>query len=231
MRASAHRTGNFPDRHLFRGRLKAFRIAAIFRVPVGDFQPEGDGLGVDAVRAPDFGRVFEFPGALFEDFAEARDVLLDQLRCLAYLQRLRRVHHVVGGKAVMQPAGRLGIADRLLHGDGEGDHVMAHFGFDLVDACHVDARPFAQLRGGLFRHDARFGKRLGGGQLDLQPLLEFVFLAPDAAHLRTCVARDHAGLRDSWVAPRLRSGQVPSDWCVVIGEPQRLAARAANSPR
>ena len=50
-------------------------VAAIFGVPVRDFQAEGDRLGVNAVRAADFRRVLEFPGALFEHFAEARDAL------------------------------------------------------------------------------------------------------------------------------------------------------------
>src|SRR5579884_2708513 len=53
MRASAYRAGNFADPHLARGSGKALRIAAIFRVPVGNLQAKGDWLGVDTVRAAD----------------------------------------------------------------------------------------------------------------------------------------------------------------------------------
>ena len=180
----------FPTAILLRGFLEASGVAAVFRVPVGDFQAEGDGLGVHAVRAADFGRVLEFPGALFENFAEARDAFFDQTRSFADQEGLRGVHHVIGGEAVVQPARRFGIADRFLHDDGEGDHVMAYFGFDFVDAGDIDAGALAQLCGGFARNDARFGERFGGGQLNIQPVLEFVFFAPDAAHFRARVSCD-----------------------------------------
>ena len=54
MRASAHRAGNFADGDLLRGDLKAREIAAIFGVPVGDFQAEGNRLGVNAVACGRF---------------------------------------------------------------------------------------------------------------------------------------------------------------------------------
>ena len=94
----------------------------------------------------------------------------------------------------MQPARRFGIAHGFLHGDGEGDHVVPDFRFDLVDARHVHARALAQFARGFLRDDAGFGERFRGGQLDVEPLLEFVFLAPDAAHLRTRVACDQFSL-------------------------------------
>ena len=66
--------------------------------------------------------------------------------------------------------------------------------FNLVDARDVNARPLAQFPRGLARDDSGFGQRFGGGQLDVEPLLEFVFLAPDAAHLRTRVPCDQFSL-------------------------------------
>ena len=90
----------------------------------------------------------------------------------------------------MQPARRFRIADRFLHRHREGDHVVAHFRFDLVNARNVDARALAQFGGGLARHDARFGQRFRGGQLDFEPLLKPIFFAPDAAHFRARVAWD-----------------------------------------
>ena len=61
-------------------------------------------------RAADFGRVFEFPGAPLEDFAQRFDFFLDQMRRFADEQRLRGVHDVIGSEAVMQPARGFGIA-------------------------------------------------------------------------------------------------------------------------
>ena len=87
----------------------------------------------------------------------------------------------------MQPARGFGIADRFLHGNGEGDYVVADFGFDFVDARDVHAGALAQFRGGSRGHDACFRERFGRGQFDLQPLLKPVFFAPDAAHFRARV--------------------------------------------
>ena len=111
MRAGADRAGNFTDGDLLRGDLKAREVAAIFGVPIGDLQAEGDGLGVNAVRAADFRRVFEFPGAPLENFAERFDFFLDQVRGFADEQRLRGVHDVVGSEPVVQPARGFGIGD------------------------------------------------------------------------------------------------------------------------
>ena len=144
MRAGPHRAGNFSHRHLPRRHLKTRRVAAVFGVPVGDLQAEGDRLGVNSVRAADFGSVLEFPGAAFEHVAQLLDSLLDQLRSVANQQRLRGVHHVVGGKPVVQPARRFGIAHGFLHRHGEGDHVVADLGLDLVDAGHIDAGALAE---------------------------------------------------------------------------------------
>ena len=111
MRAGAHRAGNFADRDLLGGDLKAREVTAIFSVPVGDFQAEGDRLGVNSVGAADFRCVFKFPGAPLEDFTQSFDFFLDEMRGFADEQRLRGVHDVVGSEAVMQPARGFGISD------------------------------------------------------------------------------------------------------------------------
>ena len=159
-------------------------------------------------------RVLEFPRALFEHFAEARDVLFDELRGFAHEQRLRRVDYVVRGESVMQPARRFGIAHRFLHRDRERDHVVADLGLDFVDARDVDARAFAKLRGSLARDNARLGERVRRGQLDVEPLPEFVLVAPDAAHLRTRVSCDQSQL----LGLRKLAGETP---CSIIPEKQR----------
>jgi len=56
-------TGELPYPHVFGGGEEAGDIALRFGIPVGKFESEGDGLGVDAVGASDHGSVFELPGA------------------------------------------------------------------------------------------------------------------------------------------------------------------------
>ena len=45
------------DAHLLGGKVKALEVAPHLGIPVREFQAEGDGLGVDAVRTADHGRV------------------------------------------------------------------------------------------------------------------------------------------------------------------------------
>ena len=181
--------GELADAHVFGGGHEARDVALRFGIPVGDFESEGDGLGVDAVSAADHGRVFELPGAALEDFGEALQILRDDLRRLADEQGLRGVDDVVGGEAVVEPAGVR--ADDFGDGGGEGDDVVADFGFDLVDAFDAEVGALADGLGGVFGDEAGFGEGFGGGDFDGQPGAEAVFVAPDAGHLGAGVARDH----------------------------------------
>lgn len=90
----------------------------------------------------------------------------------------------------MQPAGGFGIGDGFADGDGEGDDVVADFGFDFEDVGDVDAGAFAEAGGGFARDDAGFRENVSGGKFDVEPLLEFVFVAPEKAHLGARVAID-----------------------------------------
>ena len=64
-------SGELAHAHVFGGAAKARDVALGLGVPVGQLESEGDGLGVDAVGAADHGRVFELPGAAFEDCRKA----------------------------------------------------------------------------------------------------------------------------------------------------------------
>ncbi|SPE28460.1 hypothetical protein SBA2_40023 [Acidobacteriia bacterium SbA2] len=89
----------------------------------------------------------------------------------------------------MEPAGVW--ADDFGDGRGEGDDVVANFGFDFVDALDAEVGALADGVGGVHGDEAGFGKGLGGGDFDGQPGAEAVFIAPDAGHLGAGVARDH----------------------------------------
>ena len=102
-------------------------------------------------------------------------------------ERLRGVDNVIGSETVVQPARRSGIVHGFTDGDGEGDNVVAHARFDFEDVRNVDAGTLANASCSFARDDTGLRKNVCRRQLDIQPLLESVFVAPDAAHLRTRV--------------------------------------------
>src|SRR5579859_6337901 len=97
------RTRELSYAHVFCCGHEARNVALRLRIPVGQLESEGDGLGMDTVRASDHGSVFELPGAALQDFGEALEILRDDFRRLADQQGLRRVDYVVGGEPVVKP--------------------------------------------------------------------------------------------------------------------------------
>ncbi len=83
----------------------------------------------------------------------------------------------------MEPARSGGIADGFANRHGEGNYVMLHAGFELEDAGGVDFGASANRGSSFFGNLPGFRERFGRGQLDLEPLSEFIRIAPDAAHL------------------------------------------------
>ena len=69
-----------------------------------------------------------------------------------------------------------GITDVLVHVGEEGDHVVAHLGFDLEDALHLEAGLGLDRVQGLLGHAAEPAVGFGGGDLHIQPALEFGLL-------------------------------------------------------
>src|SRR5579863_734675 len=188
MGEDSHRAGELSYAHILGGSFESSDVALRLGIPVGDFESEGDGLGVDPVGAADRGRVFEFPGAALEDLGETLQIFFYDLGGLTNQEGLRGVDYVVGGEAVVEPAG-FG-ADELGNGGGEGDDVVADFGFDLVDAFEAEVGEFADGFGGGLGNLAGGREGFGGGDFDGQPGAEAVFVAPDAGHLGAGVARD-----------------------------------------
>ena len=196
----ADRPGKLAHPHLLGRQVEALQVAAHLRIPVRQLQAEGNGLGVDAVGAADHRRVLEFEGAAAEHLDHALQAAADDGRSLLDQQRLRRIDHIIGGQAIVQPA-RLGT-DLLGHRRGKGDDVMLDLGLDGLDARELEIALLADGASCRLRHQSGFGQSLGGGHLNLQPGAELVFIAPDAAHLRariSCESR-HSSLhlnRDS----------------------------------
>ena len=164
-------------------------IAPVLCVPDGQLPAERDGLGMDAVRAAHHRRVLELEGARLEHLAQALEAPQQQLRGFADLQGLRRIDHVVRGQAVMQVAPL--AADVLRHAGGESDHVVLHPFLDFENTFHAEAPLAANGPRGALGNQARFRLHFRGCHLHIEPAAEFVFVAPDAAHLRACVTGDH----------------------------------------
>ena len=147
-----------------------------------------------SVSAADLDRMLELQGAAFQHGAQILQPIDQQRGCLLQQQRLGGVHHIVGGEPVMQPARRLGVpgaSHGFGHRGGEGDDIVLHQLFDFVDAWDVETGVLAQQPRGLNGDDAQFGQRFGGGELHFEPLLEAVLVAPDPAHVGTCVSGNH----------------------------------------
>ena len=73
----------------------------------------------------------------------------------------------------------------------QGDYVVKHFGFNLEDALHLEASFGLDGGEGLLGYAAQAAIGFGGGDLHIQPALEFGLLAPDGTHFGECVALDH----------------------------------------
>ena len=188
MSKRAHRSGKLSHPHVFGGAAKARDVALGLGVPVGQLETKRDGLGVNAVGTADHGRVFEFPGAAFQHGGKLFQIGGDNRRRLLDQQGLRSIDYVVRSQAVVKPAGVR--SDDLGHGGGEGDDVVADFGFDLGDAVQVEVGPLANGAGGVLGHHAGFGQSLRGRDFDRQPGAKAILIAPDAAHVGAGIAWD-----------------------------------------
>src|SRR5579875_1781736 len=97
----------------------------------------------------------------------------------------------------MQPTRRFSCAFRFhcfRYGSCERDHVMTYFALDLLNTRDIERGVGTEGRGGFSRHFTDFGERFGSGELYLKPAFVFVLVAPNSAHLRACVARNHSRL-------------------------------------
>jgi hypothetical protein len=74
---------------------------------------------------------------------------------------------------------------------GEGNDVMLHLAFDLVNARDVEGSVLAQRARGIRGNFAGLGQRFSGRQLYRQPLLEAILIAENAAHFGPGVSWDH----------------------------------------
>ena len=178
---------------------EAVAVAAELGIGLGELEPEGDRLGVDAVAAADGRRQLVLEGAALEHVEQRVDVGEQDVGGLLELHRQRGVEHVGAGHALVQPAL---LRPQFLAGPGEeGDHVMLGHRLDRVDRRHVDLAErvvvigLADRRRVLGRDHADLAHRLGREHLDLPPDAVAVFGRPDGRHLGAGIAGNHARAR------------------------------------
>lgn len=92
----------------------------------------------------------------------------------------------------MEPARGSWIADGFADVHGERNDVVLHARFEFVNARDIHFAASTNRRRRIFGHEASFGKRLRGSQLDIEPLLEAIRIAPNLAHLFTRVTWDQS---------------------------------------
>ncbi len=147
---------------------------------------------MNAVSAADRRRVLKFTRPARQDLFEFLQAFENDPRRFFDLERLGGIHHVIGGKTVVQPA-RLG-ADLFRHRGSEGDHVVLYVSFNLVDALQFEIAALGDGLGSLLGDDSGLGEREAGGDFHLKPAAEFIFITPDAAHFRAGITRDQRPL-------------------------------------
>src|SRR5579859_4982224 len=77
------------------------------------------------------------------------------------------------------------------HVGGEGDDVMLDLLLDFKNPINFKFSLAADGARGAARNQPGLRLHLRRGDLNIQPLAEFVFVSPDAAHFRACVTCDH----------------------------------------
>ncbi len=202
LREGADRAGNRAGRDLF-ARCHEARLGAIeFGIGLRELQPEGHGLGMDAVRAADGRRQLVLEGPLLERGQQLVGIGDQDVGRARELDRKAGIEHVRRRHALMHEA-RLG-ADDLGQMGQEGDDVVLDLGLDGVDAGDVEHRGFALVAdgfGGILGDQAQFGHGIGRMRFDLEPDAEFGFRRPDGGHFRPGIARDHGALVSRIGAP------------------------------
>src|SRR5712671_4335975 len=118
---------------------------------------------------------------------------------LRQLHRKAGVEHVARRHALMDKAS-IG-ADMLGKVRQKGDHVVAGFALDLIDALDLERAAFPDGARRVLRDDSERRLSITGMRLDLEPDPVAVLRRPDSGHLGTAVAGDHSGVAQPRPAP------------------------------
>ena len=138
LREGADRARYGAGRHLrSRAAIRRSLAREKLRIGIGELEPEGRGLGMDAVRAADGRRQLVLEGAALQRSQEPVDICDQQIGGPHQLHAEAGVEHVRRGHALVHEA-RLGPDDLGEMGE-KRDDVVLDLALDLVDARDVEA--------------------------------------------------------------------------------------------
>src|SRR5690348_16658616 len=120
--------------------------------------------------------------------------------------------------------------DILCHVGGESDHVMLHLPLDLENALHRESAFLADGASRALWDKTGLSLDLGGSDLHLQPGLKLVFVAPDAAHFRACITRNHEDPRFAVSDLRFSWGTAQGERLLLLAVRQVTTERPSSAP-
>ena len=191
-RVRAHRARDPAHRHLREGALQALGVAVRLERQARQLHAEGRRLGVHPVRAPHAQRLHVLARARRQRLQERAGAWHDRFARRLQLQRERRVEHVRGCQAEMDPAPRL--AGRGGEHVDKRRHVVLGRALALVYRLDGERRPADRLQiglGGAAAGTEQERQLLARRHLHLAPRLHARLVGPDRAQLGACVALDH----------------------------------------
>ena len=159
--------------------------------PARELQPEGRGLGVDAVRAPHAQRLSVLLGAADDRPERAVEALEHERARVLHGQRECGVEHVGRREPEVEPAAVR--AERLADGVDECRYVVVRLPLELGDPCsRRRPRRGADPLDGIGRDDPDGAPAVECRQLHLEHPGEPRIVRPDLRHGGTRIASDHA---------------------------------------
>ena len=215
LREGADRAGDGAGRDLLARRDQAGAGAGEFGIGLGELEPEGRRLGMDAVRAADGRRQLVLEGAALQRGEQRVDVGDKDVGGAGELHVEAGVEHVGRRHALMHEA-RL-RPDDLGEMRQERDDVVLGLALDRVDARDVEDRVAALVPDrprGRLRDDAELGHGVGGMRLDLEPDAEARLRRPRS--------------RPSRAGCSAGSSPLPSADPLHVAKPTSLASRRAG---
>jgi hypothetical protein len=178
----AYRAADFAERYSFARAPQAFPIPAHLVVPKRERQSKRSGLGVNAVRAANLRRLFEFKRALLQHFKKRLNFLKENVAGFPEQQGVRSVDNVGRGQAIVNKA--RGLANVFGQIGGKGDDVGVGCFLNFIYALDGKLGARFDLLDCVARNGHHLGVHFADSNLHVQPLLEFALLAPERAHFR-----------------------------------------------
>ena len=184
-----HGPGNLPDGDDFPGLFQTQPIAPGLVVPDGQFEAEGDRLGMDPVGTSDHHRFFVAEGLLPDRLLQGLQIVQQDIGGFLQQDGHGGIQHIGGGQTQVDvTAGR---SHMLGHIGQEGDHVVLGDPFQLIDPFYGKTGFFLDDRQVPGRYESLLGQGLAGRNFHVQPFLIFILRTPELGHYRPGVAGDH----------------------------------------